>query len=72
MLDVHPELVIVEGVTSEPVTDSLLQHKSFTLLAVAPAAGYIGYCRVYGSASEFSASTISDNFDVIKNRYGLS
>ena len=40
--------------------------------AVAPAAGYIGYCRVYGSASEFSASTISDNFDVIKNRYGLS
>ena len=40
--------------------------------AVVPAAGYIGYCRVYGSASEFSASTISDNFDVIKNRYGLS
>jgi len=39
--------------------------------AIAPAAGYIGYCRVYGSASEFSASTISDNFDVIKNRYGL-
>lgn len=38
---------------------------------VAPAAGYIGYCRVYGSSSELSASTISDNFDVIKNRYGL-
>ena len=38
---------------------------------VAPAAGYIGYCRVYGSSSALSASTISDNFDVIRNRYGL-
>ena len=40
--------------------------------AVAPAAGYIGYCRVYGTSSALSASTISDNYDVIKNRYGLS
>tara|TARA_B100000965_G_scaffold182733_1_gene152520 strand:+ start:634 stop:1437 length:804 start_codon:yes stop_codon:yes gene_type:complete len=38
---------------------------------VAPAKGYIGYCRVYGSSSPLSASTISSNFDAVKSRYGL-
>ena len=37
MLAVAPLLlVIVSGVTVEPVTELSLQHKSFTLLAVAP------------------------------------
>tara|TARA_E500000305_G_C3983205_1_gene217996 strand:- start:61 stop:861 length:801 start_codon:yes stop_codon:yes gene_type:complete len=36
---------------------------------VAPAKGYIGYCRVYGSASELSASTILNNYNAVKSRY---
>ena len=40
--------------------------------AVAPAKGYIGYCRVYGSASELSAGTILNNYNAVKSRYGLN
>ena len=40
--------------------------------SVAPAKGYIGYVRVYGSSSELSASTILSNYNAIKSRYGLS
>ena len=39
---------------------------------VAPAKGYIGYCRVYGSSSELPASTILGNYNAVKERYGLS
>ena len=38
---------------------------------VAPAKGYIGYVRVYGSSSPLSAATILSNYNAVKSRYGL-